>query len=216
MSDFTTWRSLVDGEEIGVIPDSAILPPEEDSLTHFSGDTGGYAINDDSPIIWDEFNELSLKKTSTSQQTIGSTSGLQNYPEPGDSFSFFVREGSGEPRSLFAWAVQDASDAVLGGSYGFRGEADNNQIVFVKDGSTVSSEPMTINSETWYDVEIEWETNGDITITVYDVDQSTGDRTGTVGSLSDNDTEYSSSGGIGLSDGGQGGTLAWDFARLTN
>ena len=28
MSDFTTWRSLVDGEEIGVIPDSVVTRPE--------------------------------------------------------------------------------------------------------------------------------------------------------------------------------------------
>ena len=33
MSDFTTWRSLVDGEEIGVIPDSVVTRPDDGRTT---------------------------------------------------------------------------------------------------------------------------------------------------------------------------------------
>ena len=45
MSDFTTWRSLVDGEEIGVIPDSAIVQldaRDSNSITQSNGEVTGW------------------------------------------------------------------------------------------------------------------------------------------------------------------------------
>ena len=40
MSDFTTWRSLVDGEEIGVIPDSVVSRPGDNEITDDSEEQG--------------------------------------------------------------------------------------------------------------------------------------------------------------------------------
>ena len=41
MSDFTTWRSLVDGEEIGVIPDSLLKQPWDEGDGTTVSDTSG-------------------------------------------------------------------------------------------------------------------------------------------------------------------------------
>ena len=84
MSDFTTWRSLVDGEEIGVIPDSEVylqddwgdnnLQDREDSgTTTYNGVEGVYrpewtALNGDS--------NLSLPSVSNETLTVKSDEGI--------------------------------------------------------------------------------------------------------------------------------------------
>jgi hypothetical protein len=197
------------------IPDGTVLPPRADDLSHFEGDVSGFDINNNSPVIWADFNDLSLKKTNTSQVLISSTSGLDNYPSAGDSFSLFVREGSGGPHSIFAWGVQSASNFFGGGSYAVRLESSGGNLAFLKDGATVSeNSSVSIATETWYSLEIEWLADGSMTATLYDVDQSDGSRQSAVGSVSYTDTAYSS-GGIGFADGAQGGTAAFDFVRLT-
>ena len=214
MSDFTTWRSLVDGEEISAIPDTVVLP-ESDDLEHFEGDTGQYEINDDEPVIFTEVNNLSVKNTSGSSEEdrIVSFSGLDNYPEQGDTFSCFLREDGSQPLAIMLFGVQNYDFEFYGA-----GIADGvSEFRLFKDGlgggDTIASTSVSLSTEEWYDVEVEWETDGTITARLFEVDQSSGERQSQMESISATDTDYSN-GGVGFAKGLSSGNATFDFYRL--
>jgi len=121
-----------------------------------------------------------------------SYSGLPNYPVAGDIFSFYAKEitSSNDNTSIYtAFGVQDSSN-----NYGVK-VRKASPISIVKDRSVVVSGSNYINDGVWYDVEVSWGTNGDIVVTVYEVDGS-GTRTNQYDQISYNDTSYTS-GGVG-------------------
>ena len=209
-------RILFDGVAI-----HDVLVPQENDLNEFIANSGNpdtdFEINSDAPVIFTDINNLSLKQTSDVSDTddlyIHSTEGLEDYPEAGKKFAWFWRDESGEdPFSLTAFGVQDASNY-----YGVTLSTANDEIRIHKDdpqgGAVLNSEPVTINSNQWYDVEVEWTTDGSITATVFSVN-SDSSRDSELQSVIANDTEYSD-GGIGFGGSSNGVPVVWDYYRIT-
>ena len=205
--------------EVTAITD--VLVPQENDLDQFIANSGDpdtdFAINSESPVIFTDINDLSLKQTSDVDDTddlyIHSTEGLENYPEAGKKFAWFWRDESGEDSfSLTAFGVQDASNF-----YGVTLSTANDEIRIHKDdpqgGAVLNSEPVTINSNQWFDVEVEWATDGSITATVFSVN-SDSSRDSELQSVTASDSEYSG-GGIGFGGSSSGVPVVWDYYRIT-
>ena len=210
MAPFGASRAGLMSVDRDDIPDSVVLP-EADDLTHFDGDTGAFEINDDSPVIYTDENDLSLKQTSA-QSIIYSTSGLETYPEAGETISCYIYEDDDGPAPLAIFGLQD-SDSF----YGFGPVQD--RIVIKKDGITgrdeTVSESADTNVEEWFDYELEWGTDGGLDLTAYEVDQETGERLSEVGSASVNDSDYDD-GGVGFAGASSSGLATWDYYRVTD
>ena len=207
MSDFTTWRSLVDGEEIGVIPDSVVLP-EENDLDNFDGDTSVFEIVSGRQVTGD----FSLEGTPSFADNIRSQSGLNRYPEPGEKFACYLQEIDNDAGVLAMFGVQDASNFY---GFGFR----DDELVIHKDGFSVSDniggeeQVSGLSDGEWFDLEVEWQSDGTITLSVFEIDQNSGDRQNLLGDVSATDTDYSS-GGVGFGSS-SGGSIALNNYRVT-
>ena len=212
MSNFTTWRSLVDGEEILAIPDSAVFHPDDNDLDNFQGDTGDFSI-DSSPALPDLETGKSINGDG---REISSTSGLDSYPEQGQQFACYLYAESGGPTPAMTWAVQTAGSEDDMYNMFFREDDEELEIRKRENGS---STPLAENTDVgvtdgeWYDLEVDWETDGTITGRIYDVDQSTGERQSELGSVSATDTTFDS-GGAGIRRGSLSGSYAAQFYRI--
>ena len=192
--EYQEWRSTVDGQVILDIPDS-VLNPDPNDLDHFDGATGSWSITDDpsgySPISG--LGDYVLRGTSR-EDKIYSYSGLNRYPQPGEKFSLFIHPEDSEDHSFVYFGVQDDDTQNYAvqhiNDFGLRIGKDRGDTVFEEERYT---EP----SDTWYEVEVEWDTDGDLIARSYSVDDSDGSRTEQLAEVSGNDTEYTD-GGIGI------------------
>ena len=166
MTEFTTWRSLVDGAEISAIPDGVVLRPESDDLDHFSGDTGSWSINDEAPVFDDE---LSLKADEDDSSTLSmvSTSGLDNYPEIGKKHVFFVYYESNY--QMVSFGTDNAPNENDGYGYDLRdGELE---LTRWDDGSRTTLETgASLPEDEWISLETLHESNGDWTLIAREAD----------------------------------------------
>jgi len=121
-----------------------------------------------------------------------STSGLEYYPEAGDTFGFWFRSTGGASEANFSYGVNGHHDR-----YYFKIRVPNDQIYLGKvDGgnSTVLesvSSGLSLSEDTWYRTEIDWASDGSHVITLYDASGSQ------LTQLSTTDSTWSS-GGIGF------------------
>ena len=95
MTEFNTWRSLVDGTVISGIPDRTVLKPESDDLDSFTVEAGtidSWEINDNDPVF-DEPLSLKFSQAGDGTQSILSElgNGLDYYPEFGDAVWIWVQ-----------------------------------------------------------------------------------------------------------------------------
>lgn len=157
------------------------------NMDTYVGATGDYDVTSDSPIA---VGEYSLKSTSGSDAIVGSFDGLPRYPEAGDTFA--------------AKVAQTGTTHVLGLAFGMQNlqsfyftrfwDDDRLQLYKVEDGAytelTDGGSGVSIDSETIYDLVVDWGTDGEITIDMLDPDGET------VTSLSTTDDTFTD-GGIG-------------------
>jgi hypothetical protein len=119
-----------------------------------------------------------------------STSGLDIYPAEGDTFSFWVRASGGANNINVTWGVQDHNNRYYAKLY----PSDGKFYLFTyKDGSGSSQDGdsgLAISQDAWYEIEIDWATDGTQTATLYD---SSGSQ---LSQISMTDATWSS-GGIG-------------------
>jgi len=225
--EFQAFGSVQDVSDEGVVltfeTDSflfeSVVLPEEDDLSHFDGPTFAYDINSDTPVIFTDENNLSLKLVSNENPGGGddvpiiSTSGLDRYPEPGEKFACYIND-IGDLVPYFYFGVQDESNYYAAGIF-----PDINEFRLSKNGvgggDTIDTDSVSLSLDEWYDVEVEWETDGTITARCHEVDQSTGERESEIASASANDTDYTD-GGVGFGHSSSAGSdAAWDFYRIT-
>ena len=174
---------------IAAIPVSDIAQ-FEDGLLHpsFELDTTAFDVDSDAPVLSDTF---SLKTATASDQRIHSVSGLDRYPQQDQRFAcYFQFDSDGGP--TIGWGSDGASDSFYE-AVGF-GATDEIFIRRIDNGTATelgTRASVALSNNTWYDMEIEWLSNGDITIRVFDVDQSTGDRQGSaLATTTATDTTY--------------------------
>jgi hypothetical protein len=119
-----------------------------------------------------------------------STSGLDAYPEAGDTFSFWVRSSGGGDNLNVTWGVQDHENRYLAK---VKAETGSFYLFTTKGGDSTQHDyesGLSIAQDTWYEVEIDWATDGTQTVILYD---SSGSQ---LSQISMTDTTWTS-GGVG-------------------
>jgi hypothetical protein len=138
----------------------------------------------------------------------GSTPDLPNYPSAGDTFRYNVYATGGVQYTNYTYGVQDHRNRYFvridfaGNRFRLYKYADGNTTELVRDDT------ITVSEDQWYELEVDWVSNGTHTITLLD------DTDSQVGQLSATDETWTS-GGIGY-DGymDDGGTLYIDDVLL--
>ena len=209
-------RSVSTG--VVAIPDSVLLP-ESDDLTHFDGDIGDFDINSDQPKFNTEFTDLSLKATgSTENVFIGSTSGLERYPDVGDTHRLAIyldNADSSLADTFFGHSLETSRDDGYAVRVREPDDEDEFRIMRFDGGSTiglVNETNVGLTAQEWHEIEIFHDSDGDITATLFNNDgvQMT--------QLTANDSTYISNGsydhtGVGFFEG-RGQNDAIDFWRF--
>jgi hypothetical protein len=178
------------------IPDSVVLLPESDDLTHFSGDTGSFDINNNSPVYQtDNNNDLSLK--STASGVIGSDSGLDNYPSTDTQFRvrLYIEDASTDDIRLFY--SSDSPDSTIdnnGSGYGVLFNAANSDFgIFRRNSGSFNGieidTSFSFASGTWYTLNLTHQSDGIINFELINEDTGSTVKTG-----SPTDTNLLSSG----------------------
>ena len=101
MSDFTTWRSLVDGEEIGVIPDSEVFHPIDEGSGTTWADANGDRDASFNSLEWIEDSDAFGGQKAKTDGVDGS--GTISYDELGSELQDFA----------LAFTVETTDEAVL-------------------------------------------------------------------------------------------------------
>jgi len=190
----------IDGQDVlSAIPDTLIDTFEDESnggqygssqsLSDFyGGDLSAFTRQTSTAL---EGNKSLEGTTPGPFKIISSTSGLNRYPDQGDSWEFLVEPTASKQFSGMIWATQTADNTPSG--YFLRVDARGAMQLYSLNGS--SRAELTSASASWdlnatNRVEIDWSTSGDITARAYD--------SGNVqlGSLTYTDTTYTD-GGIG-------------------
>lgn len=195
---FTEIR-LGDGTIIWASGPTIVDGFEDNDTSEYSGSTADYSTQ--STTVQEGSYALESAGNSSS---IYSTAGLNAYPSQGDTFRCWMQP-------------KNASGGVGEWHFGLT-DSNNNYAAVMNTGASsfdlavrdagnktnLASASYNWNAE-WYDIEIEWLSDGTINGTVYD---STGTQ---VASASATDTTYSS-GGIGFLDFNAG--YYWDHYRV--
>lgn len=198
--------------------DNPIDTFDDQTLTEYSGDTASFTFDNATKATADAGHYSITATDSGTQPFIASSAGLVNYPSPGDTFRFATRfdTASGGPRIWFG--VQDATSATseryqiflnAGTSTAFIEKYQNG--TFTQIGPTGGAAISNFTTNTWYDVQVRWETSGRIAVNVFKFGGAN-----SLCSIEGTDTTITS-GGIGFiaNTGGGGGTLWYDDARIT-
>jgi len=140
---------------------------------------------------------------------LNSTSGLDNYPQAGDTFSGWIRAGPNVSGALvITYGVQDFDNHYVARiNYPY----DNVIIRKTENGNhtTLAETEMGFTADAWYEVEIDWGLDGTHTVTMYD---SSGSQ---LGSVSATDSTFTT-GGIGCHAHLQnGGTAQFDYLAIS-
>lgn len=118
--------------------------------------------------------------------------GLPNYPQAGDSIKCYVKASGGADNFNLKWGAQDHDNHYY---VKVKPESDRMFLFKYKNGSgTVldSTSGLSMSQDTWYWLEVEWQTNGGQTVELYDLEDNT------LAECNASDSEWST-GGIGYS-----------------
>lgn len=155
-----------------VIPDSVVLKPESDDLTHFGGETGSWDINSNAPVYDGTY---SLKSQSSTGEFIGSLSGLPNYPQVGKTHTVFVNpnssSGSEDGNAFVAWANDSETERNNCYQAQINHDGDVFRLSLIENGSGSSiAEDLSpgVLANDFMAVEIFHEASGDLTAKLYD------------------------------------------------
>ena len=212
MTAFTTWRSLVDGAEISVIPDEVVdnfedadgdpagVYEEGETISdYYTGSTGDYARSTSNV----EEGEQALETTGgDTGSAIFSTpsDGLNRYPEEDEKIGFLLRQPTGDPDPVLLFNMTEPGSDF--DSYGAMWVGTSEiRLNKYQSGSrsTESTESVSFSNDTWYWGEIDPPTTEDNTIqfTMYELDNEL-QRGSEIGSVSTSDSDYIGDRGIGV------------------
>jgi len=204
------------------IPDNLVDSFEDSDISDYSGDTGAYSvISSDST---DGNNALKLSNPTTggrgSRDAIGSTSGLNDYPQRGDIFRcdwkptqdivgsgnrvtvVFAAQGESGTSNCYTVSISPGNDNFGIGDESLSGTAN------------LKSESLgSLSTGTQYFVEVEWgsSTNNN-TITARLVEKGSGNN---VNEVSVQDSTYDSGGiGFGVNQGSGEPRCVYDYYRI--
>lgn len=185
---------------------------EDGSVSPYGGATASFADVDEANVTPNAQNGTFLGELTTSSgayQGVSSTSGLNAYPAQGDTFRVWLYTGNA--KSVRArWATQ--SESSIPNMYYVQVNAANDDIhlyIYNSGHTSLASVSQTLAADTWYEVEVDWATDGTMSLTIYD---SAGSK---LNSLSATDTTFTSGGvGYGINVGSGSATVYGDYYRI--
>ncbi len=188
---------------------------EDGDISEYSGDTASATVQ--SSTVFEGTEALQIDASGGSSNGISSTSGLDDYPEAGDNFSVYFQYGNDDPEPSFGWAAQqETSEPDDMYRWRLEGSTDDLQLQVLSGGSATTEATANFdvagNQDSWLRAEIDWQSDGTQTVTIYN------------GSTNLASAEMSdatlSSGGVhfGVNDQGTGGTSIayFDFVSDTD
>lgn len=172
-------RSIgIAGRTVGpsdVVPDTEIDHFESGDLSAYQDDTGDIGdVNKDSPI-WEGDYSFKIQRSQTANFRIWSTSGLENYPDVGNTHRFrhYIEEfedPAAEPSVFFGLTGDPFNDD----GYQLTIDVLNNQLRIRRVDSGSSTDLGFVDgfiwSQEWNAIETSHESNGDLTVTICDED----------------------------------------------
>ncbi|NEU56786.1 hypothetical protein [Halorussus sp. MSC15.2] len=161
----TTPEEAAKGSGCGSSTEGVIDDFEDGDLSEYAFEAGSsYANVVSSPT---HSGSYALEFADASPGAI-STSGLNAYPSAGDTFSYWVRASGGADNLNVTWGVQDHDNRYYaklkpssGEFYLFTYENGNGQ-------SHSNEHHLSLSQDTWYEIEIQWATDGTQTAVLYD------------------------------------------------
>lgn len=187
--DEANWEMFV--EAIGL---DLIMPLiegfEDPDLSEYYGDTSYATQNSNAPV---KRGSNSLKfDTDGTKKNIVSDTGLPSYPERGDTFRTWFRFSTAKDECHAAFGHQSGNPPE---SEQYEFKMNTGEFALIKhhngDTTTLASQGVSLSSDTWYQLEIQWEEFGPITGRIK---SSNGDMKG---KLSASDSTFDA-GGIGM------------------
>jgi hypothetical protein len=183
---------------------------EDNDLSEYTGNTGG-ATSVGTEHVKNGSYSLKISDPGNPKKIV-STSGLNAYPEQGDTWRYWTYAGSDSNHLRMIFGYQDSDNyyfvnATVGPSseslYVTKRET-GNETVLVQTGL----DDDKVDQNQAYEFEVSWGTDGSITATMYD---SNGDSLSTVSTTDNTFT----SGGIGWgSNSSMGSNTFFDFCRI--
>jgi hypothetical protein len=187
-------------------PYSAIIDNFEDGdLSEYGPDTGSYSVVS-SPVF---LGSNALGALATGRDVVASTSGLDNYPSPGDTIRVHVYPENLD-YSQFLWGLSSVTGENGLNCYGVRlVSGPSIEIRKWNNGNEggIGSAATTLpnGNQAWYSLVINWNSDGTITVDHRVPGGST------LATAQASDTDYTGS-GIGIR--GDGGTYYWDLFQI--
>jgi len=194
--------ATIDGQEVQEITvdgqtvftaDIVIDKFEDGNINEYGGDLGSYSVTTSNPISGSAslLGNLNIKY-------IQSTSGLENYPQTGDTFSYKMRiEGNVNIFAGMVFGVQ--SDTTQNYVWLMSSGGTTDELRFRKNvesggfGTELAQVPMSGSfTNDVFRFEVDWQNDGTIAIEVFNESTAT-----SIGNASVTDTDYTS-GGIGF------------------
>lgn len=189
-------------KDLSTIPDTIVDSFEDGDLSEYSGDTGGWVVNNNKPVCDIDSGSYSAKSDFSSSYTeIVSTSGLSEYPSQGDLLYYYIHFDNGFSNNSSANArVKYGCQSETKGSdcYRVEFEVNNGTMTLFADGANSGSDilldeatSVSYPEDEFLELKIPWNTDGSMSPTLQDLDGNQ------IASISGTDTSYTS-GGIGL------------------
>lgn len=183
---------------------------EDGDISEYQYDTGSFSVQN--TVVKE--GSLALRIDNGTNQHISSFpgDGLPYYPEAGDTFRWWGRTSVSEHWILLYFGSQKGTggpDDRPDGYATFLNFANSEFILRKRESNTnykLASTPFNYSLDTWYDVEIQWGTDGTIVLRLLD---SNGNE---LASVSATDTTFTS-GGITWQTEAQAGPKYMDYVR---
>jgi len=134
------------------IPVNIVDDFEDNGITEYTGDTGGYVT---ATSAVEGSYALAFDSASGGGATIRSTSGLNYYPKKGDKFSCLARSVGGDSLPELGFGGASGVDGYVVGFYPPLNEV---RVRKYSGGSPndLASKSASLSTGTWYDVEVQW------------------------------------------------------------
>ena len=190
MVDFTggTWRSLIDGSEVSAIPDSVVDSLESGNLDRYDGDTSEFGV-----VSGGIDGDFAIEATDSTRNLIYSDDPVDGViPTKGMEISFYGRsqfDFGDSVQAGIAFCLSGSSVSDMDGYHLEMGHGDGEwRLMRIDNGISNTTQilredyPSAIDTGVWVEFVFTLhdgsgaEDEDTIEVTVFEIDQSTGDR----------------------------------------
>jgi predicted GH43/DUF377 family glycosyl hydrolase len=182
---------------------------EDNDIVEYAGDTGAFGPVS-SPVQEGNYALAGQGPGGGNANSIASTGGLDYHPAAGNTFRFWNRTNADTDVAIQTGFAAQSEGTLPNGYYVGLNRGSSEMFLVRYDGSfdVINSVSQTFSDDTWYEVEVDWGSSGDFTVTLFD---SGGAQ---LNQLTGSDSTYTS-GGIWFRVDNSDTDVYWDYYRLT-